>query len=120
MRAGRGAGRRRPRGGYTLTLVVLFLMLLLTLLGTTFRQAASVLRMEAAQSRQILRDEGPLRAAAAGVRLLQNGPPASDPFMTRLSVATSAGTRLYDVTLASEPERGANHWSVSVTPAPLE
>jgi hypothetical protein len=94
--------------------------LLLTLLGTNFRQAASVLRRESAQSRQILRDEGPLRAAGAGVRLLQNGPPASDPFLTRLSVATSSGPRRYVVTLTSEPERGANHWSVSVTPAPLE
>ena len=116
MRTGRSRRSRARRRGYTLTLVVVFLLLLLTLLGTTFRQIAGVLRLEAARSKQVLRDEGALRAAAAGVALLEVGPPASDPFVTRLGIPTSSGTMLYDVTFASEPTRGVDPWSVTAAP----
>ena len=115
MRPGRPELHRR---GYTVMLVLVFLILLLSVIGLTYRQAASVLRLEAARSKQILRDEGSLQAAARAVAMLENGPPPTDPFVTTLAVSTSAGGRSYQVTFASEPTAGAGHWVIQVVPAP--
>lgn len=99
-------------------LVIVFLVLLLSLLGSTLRQAGSVLRVESARSRQILRDEGSLQAAARGVGMLESsGPPISDPYVVTIAVLTSAGPASYQITFASDPS-GPNQWTVQVVPAP--
>jgi hypothetical protein len=116
MRPIRRQGRRRR--GYTVMLVLVFLILLLSLLGLTYRQAATVLRLEAARSKQILRDEGSLQATARAMAMLQNGPPPTDPFVVTLGVVTSAGGRSYQVTITSEPDAGTGRWKVTVVPAP--
>jgi hypothetical protein len=98
-------------------LVVVFLLLMLSLVGTTFRQMGSMLRMEAARSNVIVRDQGSLQAAAKALTMLENGPPPSDPYVITLGVMTSAGARSYQVTFASDPS-GHNLWIVLVVPAP--
>jgi hypothetical protein len=100
-----------------MTLVLVFLLLLLAVVGTTFRQAGAVLRLEAVRSAQVLRDEGSLRAVARCVAMLENGPPPTDPYAVTLGVSTSAGPRSYVVTIASDPS-GANLWTVNAVPAP--
>lgn len=98
-------------------LVLVFLLLLLSVMGTTFRQAGSVLRLEAARSNLVVRDQGSLRAAARALAMLENGPPPTDPYAVTLGVSTSAGPRSYRVTIASDPS-GAGRWTVQVAPAP--
>lgn len=100
-------------------LVLVFLLLMLGMVGTTFRHVGSVLRVEAVRSNQILRDEGSLRAAARGVAMLENGPPPTDPYAVTLGVTTSAGPRSYLVTVRSDGA-GANQWVVHVVPAPAD
>jgi hypothetical protein len=109
--------RKTRRGGYAMMIVVLFLVLFMALLGMTFRDVATVLRVEAARSLQILRDEGSLAAAAQGVAMLQNGPPPSDPFTVTVGVTTSAGMQAYQISISSNPS-AANQWVVQAVPAP--
>ena len=106
-----------PRRGYAVMLVFVFLILLLSVLGTTFRQLASVLRVEAARSRQIVRDEGSVQAAAKALTMLGNGPPPTDPYVVAVGVTTSAGARSYQITIASDPA-ATGQWTVYVIPAP--
>jgi hypothetical protein len=98
-------------------LVSVFLLLLLAVLGATFRQTAAVLRVETARSNQVVRDQGSLRAAARALAMLENGPPPSDPYVVVLGVSTSAGPRSYQVTFASVPGL-TDGWAVQVVPAP--
>jgi hypothetical protein len=100
-----------------MVLVVVFLVLISALLGMTFRDVAAVLRVEAARSRQVLRDEGGLKAATQGVAMLQSGPPPSDPYAVTVGVATSAGLRSYTITIASDPST-SGQWVVHAAPAP--
>lgn len=101
------------RDGYTSVVVLVFLMLLLSLLGLTYRQVAAVLRVETARSGQVLADEGTMAAAAQGLEMLENGPPSADPYVFNVTVGTSAGPRTYVVSIASE---GPGLWSVNATP----
>jgi hypothetical protein len=110
-------GNRRARRGYALVLVSVFLLLLLAMLGATFRQTAAMLRVETARSNQVIRDEGSLRAAARALAMLENGPPPADPYVVVLGVSTSAGPRSYQVTFASTTS-ATGGWSVQVVPAP--
>ncbi|MFI5460973.1 MAG: hypothetical protein ACHRXM_36655 [Isosphaerales bacterium] len=101
------------RRGYALMLVLVFLVLLLSVLGLAYRQIATVLRVEAYRSRQVVNDQGSLMAAAQGLALLENGLPPSAPYCVVVSVGTSLGPRSYTVVIASE---GGNFWSVSAVP----
>jgi hypothetical protein len=60
-------------------LVVVFLTLLLSLLGVTYRQTASVLRLETARSQRILTSEVDMRAAAMVLGALERLGPNSEP-----------------------------------------
>lgn len=109
--------RGTPRRGYSMMLVVLFLIIMMSMIGATYRQVGSVLRIEAAHTRQILRDEGALLAAARGVKMLEDGPPPTNPYVVNLGITTSAGSRTYQLTFTSDPS-GTNRWTLEVIPAP--
>lgn len=101
------------RHGYAMTLVLVFLILLLSVLGVTFRQLATVMRMEAYRSSQIVNSQASLTAAAQGLTLLQQGSPPSDPYSFEVNVTTALGTSSYTVVIASA---GVNQWTVSASP----
>jgi hypothetical protein len=110
MRANRSPSARR---GYSLMLVLVFLVLLLSLLGMTGRQVASALRIEMARSRQVVRDEGSLRAVAGALEALEAGPLPSQATASVVPVATSAGQRWYALTVTP---LGGGQFSVAVVP----
>jgi hypothetical protein len=96
-------------------LVMVFLVLLLSMLGMTYRQVASALRIEMARSRQIIRDEGSMQAVAGALAALQAGPLPTQPTVTVVPIATSVGLRSYVVTVTP---MGGSQFSVNATPAP--
>lgn len=95
-------------------LVIVFLVLLLSLLGLTYRQIASALRVEAVRSKQIFRDQGSMQAAAQALALLESGPPATDPYSYNITVTTNTGSQTYTVVIASA---GTGQWAVTASPA---
>jgi hypothetical protein len=111
MRATRSLPARR---GYSLMLVLVFLVLLLSMLGMTGRQLASALRVEVARSRQVVRDEGSLRAVAGALAALEAGPLPSQATVSVVPVATSAGQRWYAVTVTP---MGGGQFSVIAAPS---
>jgi hypothetical protein len=104
----------RPRTGYATMLVLGFMVLLLSILGLTYRQIAAVLRVEAARSNQVICDQGSMQAVAQAMSLLENGPPSSDPYSYQVAIMTSAGQRNYTVMIASA---GTGLWSVTASPS---
>jgi hypothetical protein len=73
--------KRTPlaRRGYALVLVMVFLVIFLAMLGTAWRQVASVLRVETARSVQTRRDRGCLLAAIKGMHYLETAATPSSP-----------------------------------------
>jgi hypothetical protein len=67
--------KRKPssRRGYALMLVIVFLVIFLAMLGTAWRQVASVLRVETARASQTRRDQECLLAAIKGMHLIEDG-----------------------------------------------
>ena len=122
-----------PRRGYSLTVVVIFLMLLFALWGTVARTTASVLRIETNRIMQQTRDQGPMNALAQAIQLLQYGKP-SDPtnssrtqftYGVTVTVPNSDGssgsaTLNYIIVYTYSPVVGIpgdpNQWQVQVSP----
>ena len=99
-------------------LVVLFLLLLLALLGATYRQIVSVLRVDAARSTAILGDQGSIQATAMALANLEaNGPPTLAYSVSTISVNLSTGqTRQYQVSYTRNPTV-TTQWTINVEPA---
>jgi hypothetical protein len=97
-------------------LVMVFLILLTSTLGLTYRQIASVLRIEAARARQVLGSEQSLKAAATALADLEQN---ATPTYYRLYSPASGGPTNYQVTVTAEPTLGADGWTVQVVPAPV-
>jgi hypothetical protein len=72
-------GKRPARRGYALLLVIVFLVLFLAMLGTAWRQVASVLRVETVRAVQTRRDQGCLLAAVKGIHYLEETATPSSP-----------------------------------------
>ena len=72
---------RKPsaRRGYALVLVIVFLVIFLAMLGTAWRQVASVLRVETVRAVQTRRDQGCLLAAVKGMHYLEETATPSSP-----------------------------------------
>jgi hypothetical protein len=104
---------RSTRRGYALTLVLVFVVLMLAMLGIAWRGVASALRLETVRKTQIERDEGSVHAVALAMRLLETGVPPSVPYMCGVTLNTSNGAKSYTVTFAGE---GENLWSVHSAP----
>jgi hypothetical protein len=66
-----------PRRGYSMTLVVVFLILMFALWGAVYRLTSSLLRIETNRVSQQTRDQGAMNALAQAVQLLQYGPPTN-------------------------------------------
>lgn len=106
----------RPRAGYALTLALVFVVLMLGVVGLAARRIGTALRVAAARSQALARNEGASQAAAQALDLLETGDPPSDPFTCQVVVAgaTDGVERTITVTFASE---GPDLWAVTAAPA---
>ena len=118
---------RCPRRGYTLTVVLLFLILLFALWSTVYRTSASLLRIETNRTLQQTRDQGAMNALAQAIQLLQYSAPAdtTNPNRTQftygvqLSVTSPSGaceTSDFTVQYTAMPAQGPDRWQVAVSP----
>ena len=105
---------RTRRSGYAMLLVLVFSVLLLSLYSLAYRSMAGALRIETARALENQRDEGSIRAAARAVALLETGAPPTDPYTCGVAIDTSAGTRSFTVTFATEGSPAM--WSVRCEP----
>ena len=117
---------RVPKG-YSLTVVLVFLILLFALWSTVYRSSSSLLRIETNRVLQQARDQGTMNALAQALQLLQYSTP-SDPTnpdrtqftygvtVTVPSTTGSCTTASYTVQFSSMPTQGPYRWQVQVTP----
>jgi hypothetical protein len=108
--------RAPARAGYSLTLALVFVVLMLGVIALASRRIGTALRVAAARSQKLARDEGALQAAAKALDLLETGNPPSDPFVCQVVVAgaTDGVERTITVTFASE---GPDLWAITAAPA---
>lgn len=104
---------RHGRGGYALTLVVLFCTIFLALLAVAFRQTAALVRTASGEAQRVIRDTGSTQALARGLRLLETGNPPTDPYQCATIVNTATGPCSYTVTFTSA---GQNAYTVQAAP----
>jgi len=115
-----------PRRGYSMTVVLIFLILLFALWSTVYRTTSSVLRIETNRVLQQTRDQGAMNALAQAIQLLQySTPKPSRPQFTygvTVSVPNadgSCGTATLDYTVvytAAPTTQDPNRWQVQVSP----
>jgi hypothetical protein len=118
-----------PRRGYSLTVVVIFMMLLFALWGTVARTTASVFRIETTRIMQQTCDQGPMNALAQAIQLLQYGKPPTNTGRTQFTYGVtvtvpnsdgSCGTLDYTIVYTYSPIAGnpgdPNQWQVQVFP----
>ena len=89
------ANRRR---GYSMTIVLVFLILMFALWGAVYRTTSGLLRIETNRISQQTRDQGAMNALAQAVQLLQYGKPPTNSGRTQYT---------YDVTV-TVPARPAS------------
>jgi hypothetical protein len=123
----RPGSRRNPRRGYTLTVVLVFMMLLFALWSTVYRTTSSLVRIETNRTLQQARDQGAMNALAQAIQLLQYSAPSdsSNPSRTvftygvQVSVTNPSGgceTSNFTVVYSPAPSQGASCWQVQVSP----
>jgi hypothetical protein len=122
--------RRSPtRRGYTLTIVLIAIMMLFLLWSYATRTTSSLLRIETSRTLQETRDQGAMNALAQAIQLLEYSVPSdpSNPSRTVFTygvsisvpnVGTGGGctTSDYTVTYTAWPQMGAQCWQVQVSP----
>ena len=117
------------RRGYSLTVVLVFLILLFALWGAVYRTTSSLVRIETTRVMQQTRDQGQMNALAQAIQLLQySRPNPTRPQFTygvTLSVPNTYGscgmsTLDYTVVYTFAPIAGnpgdPNRWQVQVSP----
>ncbi|NQT13401.1 MAG: hypothetical protein HQ582_11670 [Planctomycetes bacterium] len=97
-------------------LVLVFIALVLSVFGVSYRYTATALRMETARTLQQQRNEGSVHALARGLARLETGLPPSDPYACGVTISTTEGLRSFTVTFALETE---GVWSVHARPTSL-
>jgi hypothetical protein len=118
-----------PRSGYSLTVVIIFLVLLFGLWSTVCRTTSSLIRIESNRIAQQTRDTGAMNALAQAIQLLQYSSPSdsTNPDRTQftygvqVSVSNATGTcetASFTVQFSPMPDRGPNRWQVQVSPGP--
>ncbi len=119
MRSRRDRGGRR---GFSILLVCVFLVVMLSMLGATFRQIATTLRVETARSRRVQQRQDETRlgsrwvAAQVLAGFAANGPPGTNPPPSPLPGPD--GSTLYAVSCTADPTDPAGQtWVLRVTPA---
>lgn len=112
-------GKRPPRRGYALLMVLVFVMLFLAMLGVAWRQIGAVLCIEAVRAKQVSLDQCSLRAVAKGLRLLETGLPSENE--VSYSTTIDEGSQWYKVTFTRDPA-DETVWTVSAiaVPGPTE
>ena len=121
-----GPTRTRPRRGYSLTAVFIFLILLFALWSAAARPTASLLRVETSRVLQQTRDQGAMNALAQAVQLLQYSTPSdsSNPDRTQytygvqVTVTSASGTCTnsdYTIVYTARPDLGPIRWEVQVS-----
>jgi Tfp pilus assembly protein PilX len=116
----------QSRQGYSLTVVLIFLILLFALWSTVYRSTSSVLRIETNRALQQTRDQGAMNALGQALQLLQYSTPSnsSNQFVYYVKVCvTELGATdpctiptYYTVQFTQEPQHGPNRWKVQVNP----
>jgi Tfp pilus assembly protein PilV len=116
-----------PRRGFTMTVVLISLMLLFALWCFVARTTSSLLRIETNRVLQQTRDQGAMNALAQAIQLLQYSTP-TDPnnpgrtvFTYDVSVPvqnTTGGCTSTDYTViyTARPDLGPIRWQVQVSP----
>ena len=119
-------GPSKPRGGFTMTVVLIGMMLLFALWCFVARTTSSLLRIETNRVLQETRDQGAMNALAQAIQLLQYSTP-TDPnhpsrtvFTYDVSVPvqnTSGGCTPTDYTViyTARPDLGPFRWEVQVS-----
>jgi hypothetical protein len=120
----RAVTRRR---GYSLTVVLIFLILLFALWSTISRTTCSLLRIETNRINQQTRDQGAMNALGQAIQLLQYSAPydLTNPSRTQftygvqVTVTSPTGTcqtSSYTVQYTPAPASGSSCWQVQVSP----
>lgn len=120
---------RQPqrRKGYSLTVVLIFLILLFALWSTVYRSTSSLLRIETNRVLQQSRDQGTMNAMAQALQLLEYSTPSdsSNPgrnlfvYGVTVTVPATTGdctTASYTVQFSPVPAQGPYRWQVQVSP----
>jgi hypothetical protein len=121
------SSRAHKRQGYSLTVVLIFLILLFALWSTVYRSTSSLLRIETNRVMQQTRDEGTMNALGQALQLLQYSTPSdsSNPSrslfvygvaVTVQSPGGSCTTTDYTVQFSPVPLQGPYRWQVQVSP----
>lgn len=115
--------RPRSRRGYSLTIVVMSLMLLFAVWCFASRTTSGLLRIETNRVEQQIRDEGAMNALAQALQLLEYGTPPEPggPYTYGLSVTVQnpdGGCTSASFTIVYTPRNdlGENCWQVQVSP----
>jgi Tfp pilus assembly protein PilX len=117
----------RPSKGYSLTVVLIFLIMLFALWSAVYRSTSGLLRIETNRVMQQSRDEGAMTALAQALQLLQYATPrdSTNPSrthfiygvsVTTLSTSGSCATSSYTVQFTAMPQQGPYRWQVQVNP----
>jgi len=115
------------RRGYSLTVVLIFLILLFALWSAIYRTTSSLIRIETNRVNQQTRDQGAMNALGQAIQLLQYSAPydTTNPNRTQftygvqLTVTGPTGfcqTSNFTVQYIAAPARGSNCWQVQVSP----
>jgi hypothetical protein len=92
----------RTRHGYAMTLVLIFIVLFLALLGVVYRELAGTLRIESLHSLEVQRDTGSVHALARGLALLESGLPPTNPYACGVTIETPGGPLAFTVTFTTQ------------------
>jgi hypothetical protein len=96
-----------------MTLVLIFVLLFVAILGVGWRRLGSSLRVQTIRAGQVQRDQGSVQALGLGLGLLETGSPPSNPYACTVNITTSQGVCSYTVTFTRE---GSNAWAVQSSP----
>jgi hypothetical protein len=118
---------RNPRRGYTLTVVLIFLILLFALWSTVYRTTSSALRIETGRVMQQTRDQGAMNALAQAIQLLEYSKPSDSTHPSRTQftygiavtvtgVSGACDTTNFTVQYNSVTAQGPDRWQVQVYP----
>lgn len=116
-----------PRRGYTLTIVLVTVMLLFAIWSFAMRTTSGLVRIETNRVLQQERDQGAMNALGQAIQLLQYSTPSdsSNPGRTvftygvTLTVQGAGGactSSPYTITYTARPDLGPQRWQVQVSP----
>ena len=117
----------RSRRGYTLTVVLISLMLLFALWSYVSRTTSSLLRVETNRVLQQTRDQGAMNALARAIQLLQYSKPSDSnnngrtifTYGVTLDLPNTVGGSTptdFTVVYTARPDLGPQRWEIQVSP----